>query len=130
MSSTRTGAVAIVSVALVTAAAILILAGPKRSPAAAVSVAGALPLDAPLPRAVPPGTTLVIGDPTTERVLEHTGWIKQLPFTVKWAEIFGGPGVTEAFHAKVLDVGSAADVPPIHATWVGIPVKIVAVRLR
>jgi sulfonate transport system substrate-binding protein len=129
MPSTRTGAVAILSVAIVTAAAIVVIAGPKRSPAA-VAASGALPLDAPLPQAVPPGTTLVIGDPTTQRVLEHTGWIRQLPFTVKWAEIFGGPAVTEAFHARVLDVGSAADMPPIHATWVGIPVRIVAVRLR
>lgn len=129
MPSTRTGAIAIVSVAIATAAAIVIIAGPRR-PQAAVMAAGALPLDAPLPQAIPPGTTLVIGDPTTRRVLEQTGWVKQLPFTVKWAEIAGGPAVTEAFHAKLLDVGSAADMPPVHAVWVGIPVKIVAVRLR
>ena len=49
---------------------------------------------------------------------------------MKWAKITGGPAVTEAFHAKALDVGSAADMPPIHATWVGIPVKIIAVRQR
>jgi len=90
----------------------------------------ALALDAPLPEVVPPGTKLVIGDPTTQRVLEHTGWIKELPFEVQWAQISGGPGVTEAFHAKALDVGSAANIPPIHAVWVGIPVKMVAVRLR
>lgn len=89
-----------------------------------------LALDAPLPDAVPPGTRLVIGDPQTQRVLEHTGWIKELPFQVEWAQITGGPAVTEAFHAKALDVGAAADVPPIHATWVGIPVKMIAVRLR
>ena len=129
MPSTRAGAVAIVSFAIVSAVAAVIVAGPQR-PLAAVTAADALPFDAPLPRAIPPGTTLVIGDPTTQRILEHTGWIKELPFTVKWAEISGGPAVTEAFHAKALDVGSAADIPPIHATWVGIPVKIVAVRLR
>lgn len=89
-----------------------------------------LALDAPLPETIPPGTKLVIGDPTTQRVLEHTGWIKDLPFEVQWAQISGGPQVTEAFHAKALDVGSAANIPPIHAIWVGIPVKMVAVRLR
>lgn len=89
-----------------------------------------LALDAPLPDVIPPGTKLVIGDPTTQKVLEHTGWIKELPFEVEWAQISGGPAVTEAFHAKALDVGSAANIPPIHAVWVGIPVKMIAVRLR
>lgn len=89
-----------------------------------------LALDAPLPDKVPPGTKLVIGDPTTQRVLEHTGWVKDLPFEVEWAQISGGPAVTEAFHAKALDVGAAANIPPIHAVWVGIPVKMIAVRLR
>ena len=127
MPSTRFGAVVIASVAVTAAAAIAVIAGPRK---ADVAVAG-LPLDAPLPAGPPPaGTSLIIGDPTTQRVLEHTGWIKDLPFTVKWAKITGGPAVTEAFHAKALDVGSAADMPPIHATWVGIPVKIIAVRQR
>src|SRR5580704_17406827 len=127
MPSTRAGAVMIASIAIMTAVAIVVVAGPKRPEAA---IANALPFDAPLPAVVPAGTTLVIGDPTTEHVLEHTGWISQLPFKVKWAEIAGGPAVTEAFHAKVLDVGSSADIPPVHATWIGIPVKIVAVKLR
>lgn len=89
-----------------------------------------LPLNAALPRTVPPGTRLVIGDPVTQRVLEHNGWLKDLHFTVEWAQITGGPEVTEAFHAGALDVGLAADVPPIHAIWVGIPVKIIAVELH
>jgi sulfonate transport system substrate-binding protein len=102
-------------------------AGPA---AAAQSHSGTLALDAPLPRTVPPDTELVIGDPATQRVLERTGWIKQLHFKIRWARITGGPAVTEAFHARALDVGLAADVPPIHATWVGIPVKIIAVQLH
>lgn len=97
---------------------------------AAAETAGSLPLDAPLPEKVPPGVKLIIGDPATQRVLEHTGWIKDLPFRVQWAQITGGPAVTEAFQARALDVGSAADIPPIHATWVGIPVKVIAVRFR
>jgi sulfonate transport system substrate-binding protein len=99
-------------------------------PESAAIAAGQLALDSPLPTRVPPGVTLAIGDPVTEHVLKHTGWIKDLPFQVKWAEITGGPAVTEAFHAHVLDVGSVANIPPIHAIWVGIPVKMIAVRFR
>src|SRR5471032_625740 len=125
MLSTRAGAVVIASVAITTAAAIAVIAGPRKAEAPIEGLA----LSAPLPTAAPPaGTVLTIGDPTTELVLEHTGWIRQLPFQVKWAKITGGPAVTEAFHARALDVGSAADMPPVHATWVGIPVKIIAVR--
>ena len=84
----------------------------------------------PLPDRVPPGTILIVGDPVTRWVFEHNGWDRQLPFTIRWAEITGGPDTTEAFHARALDVGFGADVPPIHATWVGLPVRIVAVRQR
>jgi sulfonate transport system substrate-binding protein len=128
MPSTRASAVTIASVAIIAAVAVA-LAGPKR-PDATATAASVSQLKAPLPTAIPPGTVLTIGDPTTQRVLEHTGWIKQLPFQVHWVEVSGGPAVNEAFHAKALDVGSAADVPPIHATWTGIPVRIIAVRLR
>jgi sulfonate transport system substrate-binding protein len=89
-----------------------------------------LALSAPLPDKVPPGTTLVVGDPITQWVFERNGWDKQLPFTIKWAQITGGPEVTEAFHARALDVGLGANVPPIHAVWVGLPVKIIAFRER
>jgi sulfonate transport system substrate-binding protein len=101
-----------------------------RPPERHVLAAGALPLDAPLPTRVPAGVKLVIGDPITEVILKRTGWDRELPFKVQWAKITGGPGVTEAFHAKVLDVGFGADMPPIHAAWIGMPVKIIAVRLR
>jgi sulfonate transport system substrate-binding protein len=63
-------------------------------------------------------------------VLQHTGLESRLPFKVRWEHLTGGPEVTEAFNAKALDVGLGASVPPIHATWVGIPVKVIAFRLR
>ncbi len=87
-------------------------------------------LAAPLPDRVPPGVTLVVGDPVSQWVFQHNGWDKQLPFALRWAEITGGPDTTEAFHAHALDLGLGANVPPIHAVWVGLPVKIVAVRER
>lgn len=128
MASTRLGVIAILAASLVAAGGVLAFVKPKATEPAAAQ--GQLPLDAPLPATIPPGTKLVIGDPVTQRVLEHTGWIKDLPFEVEWAQISGGPAVTEAFHAKVLDVGTAANIPPIHAVWVGIPVKVIAVRFR
>lgn len=79
---------------------------------------------------VPPGTTLVIGDPKTQRALELSGELAKLPFKVKWANISGGPRTIEAFRAHALDLGSVADIPPIHATWTGLEIKIVAASFR
>ncbi|VWX54282.1 ABC transporter substrate-binding protein [Novosphingobium sp. 9U] len=117
----------IISIVLVLLAFIPLLAHLFRGDAAQ---AAGLSLDAPIPERVPAGTTLVVGDPLTQKVLERNGWLKDLPFKVQFAQITGGPGVTEAFQAKALDVGSAANIPPIHGVWVGIPVKIVAWRFR
>jgi sulfonate transport system substrate-binding protein len=118
---------AIIAIALVVLAFIPLLLHLVRGQAASAS---GLALDAPIPQRVPAGTTIVVGDPLTQKVLERNGWLKGLPFKVQFAQITGGPGVTEAFQAKALDVGSAANIPPIHAIWVGIPVKIVAWRFR
>ena len=79
---------------------------------------------------MPPGVTLTVGEPISQWVFEHNGWDKQLPFKIKWVQLTGGPAVTEAFHAHALDVGAGANVPPIHAVWVGLPVKIIAFRER
>lgn len=99
------------------------------SPGGGAAANGAkLALSAALPTVVPPGTRLRIGDPATQRVVEHNGW--DVPFQAEWAQITGGQLVTEAFHAKALDVGLGANVPPIFATWVGIPVKVITVRAR
>ncbi|WP_343712380.1 ABC transporter substrate-binding protein [Inquilinus sp.] len=104
-------------------AGLVCIAGP-------VLAADTLPADAPLPADVPPGTTLVIGDPTTQRALVLSGEIEKIPFRIEWANISGGPRTIEAFRANALDVGSVADIPPIHATWTGLPVKIVAAKFR
>ncbi|MEV7606347.1 ABC transporter substrate-binding protein [Paenarthrobacter sp. NPDC089322] len=84
----------------------------------------------PLPTAVPQGTTLVVGDPAVQVALELSGLDKKLSFPVKFANISGGPATTEAFRANALDVGSVADIPPIHATWTGLEVRIVASAYR
>jgi sulfonate transport system substrate-binding protein len=92
---------------------------------AVTDVALAAPLQQTVP---PPGTVLRVGDPVSKWIFRHNGWDKKLPFAIQWAEITGGPDTTEAFHAGALDVGLGANVPPIHADWSGIPVRIVAFR--
>ncbi|WP_420136919.1 ABC transporter substrate-binding protein [Sphingomonas sp.] len=117
--SATLGAIVALSIAL------LIAFAPARRGAEAKD---GLPLTAPLPDRVPPGVVLRVGDPVMRWVFEHNGWDKQLPFRIEWAEISGGPEVTEAFHAGALDVGFGASVPPIHAAWTGIPVRIIGFR--
>lgn len=89
-----------------------------------------LSLSAPLPESVPQGAVLTVGDPETEAIVRHLGWDAHLPFRIVWTNISGGPQVTEAFHAKAIDLGAAANIPPINAVYVGMPVRIVAVSLR
>lgn len=117
-----------IALAIIVAAsiALLFLFAPARR-ATPVS-SGALALEAPLPATVPPGVVLRIGDPVNAWIFHHLGWDKTLPFRIVWAEITGGPGTTEAFHAGALDLGTGANVPPIHARWSGIPVRIIAYR--
>ncbi|MEU8207726.1 ABC transporter substrate-binding protein [Micromonospora sp. NPDC049044] len=90
----------------------------------------ALAAGAPLPQAVPKGTTLVIGDKEHQKAIEFSGEAEKLTFEVQWANISGGPQTLEAFRAKALDIGAVADIPPIHSHWTGIPTKIVAAKYR
>ncbi|GAA4228270.1 ABC transporter substrate-binding protein [Actinomadura meridiana] len=91
---------------------------------------GGLTLSAVLPEQVPGGTKLVIGDPKTQRALELSGQIDDLPFESEWANFSGGPKTSEAFRAGALDVGAVADIPPLHARWTGLKVRIVAAAGR
>ncbi|MEU7750213.1 ABC transporter substrate-binding protein [Micromonospora sp. NPDC049101] len=90
----------------------------------------ALAAGEPLPEAVPKGTKLVIGDKEHQKAIEFSGEAEKLSFTVEWANISGGPQTLEAFRAKAVDLGSVADIPPIHSHWTGIPTKIVASKYR
>lgn len=89
-----------------------------------------LALDQPLPDEIPEGTALVIGDPRTQRALELSGEIDDLPFEAEWANMSGGPQTTEAFRAEALDVGAVADIPPLHARWTDLDVRVVAASER
>lgn len=92
--------------------------------------AAKLSLDAALPTTVPDGTRIVVGDPATEVALKLSGQFDQVSKYVQFANLSGGPQTTEAFRADALDVGSVAEIPPIHATWTGLQVKIVASKFR
>ena len=118
------GSATLATVVAASIAALIVFAPAREASGAATG----LPLTAALPERVPPGVVLRVGDPVTRWVFEHNGWDRKLPFRIEWAEITGGPDVTEAFHAGVLDVGFGASVPPIHAVWTGIPVRIIAFR--
>ena len=87
---------------------------------------------AELPTEIPAGTTLVVGDPTTQKAVELAGddLVTAPGLTVEWANLSGGPQTSEAFRAGALDVGAVADIPPIHAEWTGLDVKIVAAVYR
>ncbi|MBF9135056.1 ABC transporter substrate-binding protein [Plantactinospora sp. S1510] len=89
-----------------------------------------LALDAPLPAKVPSGTVLRVGDKELQKAIEFSGQAEKLSFDVSWANISGGPETLEAFRADALDIGSVADIPPIHAAWTGQPTKIVAAKFR
>jgi sulfonate transport system substrate-binding protein len=89
-----------------------------------------LPFDAPLPATFAPDTKLSLGDPVVQKQLEASGALAELPLRVEWQNISGGPATIEAFRAGALDGGSVGDTPPIHATFTGLDVKIVAVSLR
>ncbi|MER6942868.1 ABC transporter substrate-binding protein [Nonomuraea sp. NPDC000554] len=92
--------------------------------------AATLAAGAPLPTTVPKGTTLRVGDPVTKVALQLSGELDAFSFDIEWANISGGPQTSEAFRADALDVGAVADIPAIHATWTGLPVKIVASKFR
>jgi sulfonate transport system substrate-binding protein len=122
--SRRAGPIGLAAFVIVSIALLVAFAPAWRGGAAH----SALDLSRPLPTKVPTGVVLRVGDPVTQWVFQHLGWEKDLPFRIEWAQITGGPDVTEAFHAGALDVGLGASVPPIHAAWTGIPVRIVAFR--
>ncbi|MCL1871190.1 MAG: ABC transporter substrate-binding protein [Promicromonosporaceae bacterium] len=87
---------------------------------------------AALPTTVPAGTTLTVGDPTTQFALQLAGKDIDAPFDFKvtWANISGGPQSLEAFRARSLDVSAVAEIPSLQATWTGLPVRNIAALYR
>lgn len=87
---------------------------------------------APLPTAVPAGTSLSIASYTGQQELQLklAGLLDKLPFKVSsWPSIGAGPDVINAFRAHSLEVGNNAGIPPIQAHFQGYDARIVAVDL-
>lgn len=114
------------------AALVLLLSACAAGARADDDTTGGLAPDAELPTEVPAGTTLAIGDPTTQKAFELAGeeLTGDLGFEIEWANVSGGPQTVEAFNAGVLDLGAVADIPPIHAAWTGLDVQIYATQYR
>jgi sulfonate transport system substrate-binding protein len=91
---------------------------------------GPLPFTAAIPDELPRTTRLRLGDPAVQKALETSGYLAELPFVAEWQNISGGPYTLEAFRARALDGGAVGDTPPLHATFTGLSVKIVAVQQR
>jgi sulfonate transport system substrate-binding protein len=92
----------------------------------------ALSGNAPLPTAVPSGTSLSIAsyEGAQQLQLQLAGLLGHLPFSVSsWPSLGAGPDVIAAFRAKSLDVGENAGIPPIEAYNQGFDTKIVAINL-
>lgn len=119
------------STALAAVTALVLLASGCAAGAEA-DVQGSLSPDAALPTEIPAGTTLAIGDPTTQKAFELAGdeIDSDFDFEIEWANVSGGPQTIEAFNAGVLDIGAVAEIPPIHAAWTGLDVQIYASQYR
>ncbi|GGK60602.1 sulfonate ABC transporter periplasmic sulfonate-binding protein SsuA [Streptomyces flaveus] len=111
------------------AAVSLLLAGCQNSGAAAGGTDTA-PIKARIPKTVSADTSITVGAPDLKVALKLSGQLDKLPFTVKWANLQGGPQCSEAFRAGSLDLCSAAEIPSIHAHWTGLDTRLVAARFR
>lgn len=94
------------------------------SPAAAAPPAA----KAVAPAASTSGVTLRIGDQAgtgAQALLDASGLIHQLPFTVKWSDFTSGPPMLQALSAGALDLGGVGDAPPVFAAAGGAKLAIV-----
>ncbi len=86
--------------------------------------------DGALPKDVPAGTTLVVGDQYQElqTLLSSSGEQSKLAANVTYANFVGGNSVLEAFRAGALDIASVGVVPPIQAQAIGETLPIIVAR--
>lgn len=86
---------------------------------------------APLPTAVPAGTSLKVASYQGSQQLQlELAGLDKLPFTVSnWVNIGAGPDVINAFRAHSLDLANNAGIPPIQAHYQGYDARIVAINV-
>lgn len=87
-----------------------------------------LDLTAALPKTVPSGTVLRVGDPAAQAAIQASGLQQTLDndgVKIQYANISGGPDTIAAFRGNKLDCGAVADIPSLFAAWTGTSTKIV-----
>jgi sulfonate transport system substrate-binding protein len=106
---------------LLASSGILLAAGPMRARAA----------ESLWPPAVPPGTTLVVGDQNEvlQTLFAASGQQAKLAAKIGYANFLGGPAILEAFRANALDLATVGNTPPIQAQAAGERIPIVAAVL-
>jgi NitT/TauT family transport system substrate-binding protein len=72
---------------------------------------------------------LVVGDQSysARTVMEASGVLKDLPYTLEWKQFTAGSPVAEALNAGSLDVGLLGDAPVLFLGALGAPIKVVGV---
>jgi sulfonate transport system substrate-binding protein len=74
------------------------------------------------------GVTLRVGDQagtSAEALLDASGLIHKLPFTVRFSDFTSGPPMLQALSAGALDIGGVGDAPPVFAAAGGAKLAIV-----
>jgi sulfonate transport system substrate-binding protein len=74
---------------------------------------------------------LVVGDQAgtgAQALLEASGLIHKLPFTLKFADFTSGPPILEAMSAGSVDIGGVGNAPPVFAAAGGAKIQIVGAR--
>lgn len=102
--------------------ALLTLVGCAATDSAASKKLGPLPSTSPRR-----GTTLSVGVSTTQVQLAADSSLGPLPFSIKWAQLNGGPDTIQGFRAGAVDLAANAGMPPIQAHDIGFDAKIVAI---
>jgi NitT/TauT family transport system substrate-binding protein len=72
---------------------------------------------------------LVVGDQSysARTVMEASGVLKDLPYSLEWKQFTAGSPVAEALNAGSLDVGLLGDAPVLFLGALGAPIKVVGV---
>lgn len=72
---------------------------------------------------------LVVGDQSysARTVMEASGVLKDLPYTLEWKQFTAGSPVAEALNAGSLDVGLLGDAPVLFLGALSAPIKVVGV---
>jgi sulfonate transport system substrate-binding protein len=81
-----------------------------------------------LPKTVPPGTQLRVGDQLDylKTILKLAGEDKDFPYDVQYAAFIGGPPMLQAFQGEAIDTGFIGSTPLIFAQAQGQDLRAVA----